>query len=674
MVFKRGIHLWLYAPSREYMRLQDITSLPRGIKRAIMLSTDFILLPSAIYASYLIGRSNLEELSIGAITSVGLVTCLMTFGVFASLGLYREVIRFMGEKAVIAVVEGVSLSTLVFLLTQLVFDGEIEISILVAYWAILLVMVGGSRFVVRSLIHSWIKKKKDNVIIYGAGSSGMQLVSALRKGSEYEPVAIIDDNRSLQKSTVDGINVCSPRKLAALVDKHHVSHVLLAIPSASYSRRAEILEELGSLSVKVLTIPGLKDLVSGKAQIEEVREVDVEELLGRDPVEPDKELMDSCISGKSILVTGAGGSIGSELCRQIIRLKPKRLILLDVCEYALYAIEQEIEAAQVENVFDFELISLLGNVKDGRRIREVMSTFEIQTVYHAAAYKHVPMVEHNVVEGVKNNVFGTLYAAQAARASGVETFVLVSTDKAVRPTSVMGASKRLAELILQGLSQLEGDTTFCMVRFGNVLGSSGSVVPLFREQIKKGGPVTVTHPEIIRYFMTIPEAAQLVIQASGLARGGDVFVLDMGQTVKIAELAKKMIALMGLELKTEDNPSGDIEVEYSGLRPGEKLFEELLIGDNVIGTEHPRIMRAEEMSLPWEEVTGLLNNIDEACEKLDCEKVRELLIRSQAGYDPHDEISDFAWCEATRVKAGKADSAQVVSVFSKKGEKSGAAL
>jgi len=432
----------------------------------------------------------------------------------------------------------------------------------------------------------------------------MQLVSALRKGSEYAPIAIVDDKRSLQKSTVDGIKVYSPDKLSKLIDKNLVSHILLAIPSASQMRRAEIFEKLESLPVKVLTIPGLVDLVSGKAKIEEVREVDIEDLLGRDPVEPNKKLMDSCIEFKSVLVTGAGGSIGSELCRQISRLKPKRLVLLDACEYALYEIEQEIETLKREKGIDFELISLLGNIKDGRRVREIMSTFHIQTVYHAAAYKHVPMVERNVVEGVKNNVFGTLYAAQAARACGVETFVLVSTDKAVRPTSVMGATKRLAELILQGLSQMKGDTTFCMVRFGNVLGSSGSVVPLFREQIKKGGPVTVTHPEIIRYFMTIPEAAQLVIQASALAKGGDVFVLDMGQTVKISELAKKMIALMGLELKTDENPTGDIEIQYTGLRPGEKLYEELLIGDNVIGTEHSRIMRAEEVSLPWEEVEG----------------------------------------------------------------------
>ncbi|MBV1880773.1 MAG: polysaccharide biosynthesis protein [Pseudomonadales bacterium] len=655
------------------MRLQEITSIPRGMKRVIMLSTDFILLPSAIYIAYLVGRSNLNDILVPGFAGVALTTCLITFAMFASLGLYRAVIRFMGEKAVIVVVEGVSLSAGVLLFAQFVFFGKIEVPVLVAYWAILLVMVGGSRFVVRSIINSWARKQKEHVIIYGAGSSGMQLVSALRKGSEYEPVAIVDDKRSLQKSTVDGIRVSSPRKLMALVEKYNVSHVLLAIPSASQTRRAEILALIEPLPVKVLTIPGLVDLVSGKSQIEEVREVDVEELLGRDPVAPDKKLMDSCIAGKSVLVTGAGGSIGSELCRQIIQLKPKRLVLLDVCEFGLYAIEQEVESNKSENDFEFELIALLGNVKDSLHTKEVMTTFEIQTVYHAAAYKHVPMVEHNVVEGVKNNVFGTLYAAEAARASDVETFVLVSTDKAVRPTSVMGATKRLAELILQGLSQLTGDTTFCMVRFGNVLGSSGSVVPLFREQIKKGGPVTVTHPEIIRYFMTIPEAAQLVIQASALAEGGDVFVLDMGQTVKISELAKKMIGLMGLELKTDENPEGDIEIQYSGLRPGEKLFEELLIGDNVIGTEHPRIMRAEEMSLPWEDVTGLLSSIDDACEKLDCEKVRELLIRAHAGYDPHDDISDFAWCEASRTKALKVESAQVVSVFSKKEEKSGVA-
>jgi FlaA1/EpsC-like NDP-sugar epimerase len=404
-----------------------------------------------------------------------------------------------------------------------------------------------------------------------------------------------------------------------------------------------VIRFLEQYPVVVQTIPDITDVVSGKAKIEEIRDVDIEDLLGRDEVTPDRALLADCITKKSVLVTGAGGSIGSELCRQIVRLSPARLVLIDSSEYALYEIERELKQHILRKGLSVELRAVVGSVQKQGRMAQVMRSFQIQTVYHAAAYKHVPLVEQNVIEGVRNNVFGTWYCAEAAIKANVETFVLISTDKAVRSTNVMGASKRLAELVLQGLAKRQKVTRFCMVRFGNVLGSSGSVVPLFRDQIKKGGPVTVTHPEITRYFMTIPEAAQLVLQAGAMGEGGDVFLLDMGQSVKISDLAKKLIRLMGLEVRDDENPDGDIEIHYTGLRPGEKLYEELLIGNQPMSTAHPRIMRGREVSLSWEDVRVLLDRIDEASKDFDCELVRSLLIMAPLDYKPEDTISDLVW-------------------------------
>ena len=415
------------------------------------------------------------------------------------------------------------------------------------------------------------------------------------------------------------------------------------MPSASRERRKEVLRKIEPLGIQVLTIPGMADVVEGKAKLEEFKDVGVEDLLGRDPVDPKPELMNADIAGKIVMVTGAGGSIGSELCRQIIRLNPTKLVLFELSEFGLYTIDKELSEYKAAHGLTVEVLPLLGSVQRVNRIETVMKSFAIQTVYHAAAYKHVPLVEHNVVEGVRNNIFGTYYAARAAINANVETFVLISTDKAVRPTNIMGTTKRMAELVLQALAKKQNTTRFCMVRFGNVLGSSGSVVPLFRKQIKDGGPVTLTHPDITRYFMTIPEASQLVIQAGAMGKGGDVFVLDMGDSVKIYDLARNIIHLSGFSVKDAESPDGDIEIKCTGLRPGEKLYEELLIGDNVSGTSHERIMTAEEAMLDWHELELLLTKLDDACHEFDHESIRQILLKAPTGFNPTDGICDLVW-------------------------------
>jgi FlaA1/EpsC-like NDP-sugar epimerase len=433
------------------------------------------------------------------------------------------------------------------------------------------------------------------------------------------------------------------------------------MPSVSRRARRDVIESLEPLPVHVQTVPNIEDLISGKAQVDDIREIDVEDLLSRPPVAPDESLMQATLLDKSVLVTGAGGSIGSELCRQILRIKPRTLVLFELSELALYTIDKELESLATQMGIDCRIVPLLGSVQDEARVREIMEHFDVETVYHAAAYKHVPLVEQNIIEGVCNNVLGTLRTARAARDTGVETFVLVSTDKAVSPTSIMGASKRFAELVLQALQENANGTRFAMVRFGNVLESSGSVVPLFREQIRRGGPVTVTHPEIIRYFMTIPEAAQLVIQAGGMAHGGEVFVLDMGEPVKIRDLAARMIKLMGLTVKDGDNPNGDIEISFTGLRPAEKLYEELLIGENVAGTEHPRIMRAREDYLSRDEINPLLDELQLAARAVDRRQVRDVLMRAVIEYEPNNGIDDLLWDESEASEA-PADKSKVVNL------------
>lgn len=562
---------------------------------------------------------------------------LLAIPIFIRLGLYRAVIRFMEDRVVFAVVGGVTLSVVLLAAgIALTHTTGFSRGVLVIYWLLAIVYIGATRFLVRSYFRRSERGQNlyKRVVIYGAGRAGTQLAFALRAGQEYLPVAFVDDNTMLQNSELAGLQVYPPDELASLLETKQVDELLLAIPSASRARRAEIIDRLEHFHCKVRMIPGMADVVGGNVTADAIREVEIEDLLSRESVVPDATLLGHCITGKVVLVSGAGGSIGSELCRQIIKLRPLRLVLMELSEFALYSIEQELAALCARGNLNVELVPLLGSIMHQHRNEIVMKSFEVQTIYHTAAYKHVPLVEHNPIEGLYNNAIGTRRMAEAALKAEVETFVLISTDKAVRPTNVMGASKRLAELILQALAKKEGGTRFCMVRFGNVLGSSGSVVPLFRKQIAAGGPITLTHTDITRYFMTIPEAAQLVIQAGSMGQGGEVYVLDMGRPVKIIDLARRMVHLSGLELRDEAHPDGDIAIEVVGLRPGEKLYEELLIGENVEGTSHPLIMRAYEHELPWETLTEDLELLARASQSFDYEQVLALLASLVKEYVP----------------------------------------
>jgi FlaA1/EpsC-like NDP-sugar epimerase len=523
-------------------------------------------------------------------------------------------------------------------------------------WLIMVLLVGSSRFFARWWLGDIYlhragerhlpEERRRNVIIYGAGNAGVQLASALAHGREFRPVAFMDDDVLLHKRKINGLRIYPFSSLSHLIARHQVSDVLLAMPSAKRARKSELIRLLEPYAVHVMSMPGLAEIAQGKVTVDTLQEVDIADLLGRDPVAPDPSLLHADITGKVVMVTGAGGSIGSELCRQIIQLQPVSLILYELSEYGLYQVEKELSRLLDKLPGKPELIAILGSVTDSGRLQKVCKTYRVETIYHAAAYKHVPIVEKNPGEAIRNNVFGTLHAARAALSAEVETFVLISTDKAVRPTNTMGATKRFAELILQAMSLDYGKrhrTRFTMVRFGNVLGSSGSVVPLFREQIARGGPVTVTDARIIRYFMTIPEAAQLVIQAGAMGNGGDVFVLDMGDPIRILDLAKRMIHLSGLEIKDETHPNGEIEIVFTGLRPGEKLYEELLIGDQVSRTGHPRIMRAEEHVIAWAALERLLSALEEAAKQDDFERARELLGEAVAGFVPQCEIEDLLW-------------------------------
>jgi FlaA1/EpsC-like NDP-sugar epimerase len=565
--------------------------------------------------------------------------------IFVRLGLYRAVIRFLGPQAVFAVALAILLSgTLLGLAGFALKIPALTWSVVAIYSCLALLYVAGSRFVVRYyLLTHYIQPTVARVAIYGAGDSGARLSTALATTRAFDPLIFIDDKKSLHGRMVNGIKVYPPEQLPALIKDRNIDRILLALPTLSRRRRREILSSLEPLGVHVQTVPELEQLVTGTASLGDIREVDVADLLGRDSVPPKANLFDACIRDRVVMVTGAGGSIGSELCRQIIGLGPKRLVLFEMSELALYNIQRELHAFALAHSLTVDLIGLIGNAHHKFRLRDILVAYRVQTVYHAAAYKHVPIVEQNVIEGVHNNVISTWYTAEAAHEAEVETFVLVSTDKAVNPTNVMGATKRFAEIVLQGLHRRGSKTRFCMVRFGNVLASSGSVVPLFYEQIKAGGPVTVTHPEVIRYFMTIPEAAQLVIQAGSMAEGGDVFVLDMGKPVRIGDLARRMINLMGLTVRDEEHPEGDIEISYTGLRPAEKLYEELLIGNNVTGTEHPMILRAIEHSMPWERVQSLLEEILVAMSRFDCHRALHLLGEVVEEYKPAPESHDLVW-------------------------------
>ncbi|MES2037749.1 MAG: nucleoside-diphosphate sugar epimerase/dehydratase [Pseudomonadota bacterium] len=625
--------------------MQSLLNLPRLQKQVIAALADAVCLPLmfilAIWLRYETFNVSLFNHYFWLIVS----SSLIAIPVFIRIGLYRAVIRFIDQKIISVVVFGVTLSVLFMAFVAVMLHiTPLSRAVFGFFWAGSILYVGASRFLARAwLLQADMAENATRIAIYGAGKAGAQLATALRAGGEYVCAAFIDDNKSVQGSTIGGVKVFAPELLKDLADRHDIREILLAMPSISKTRQKQILDQLEPLKLKIKVTPSIQSLVNGELRLQDIREVEIEDLLGRDQVEPDARLLSICITGKRVMVTGAGGSIGSELCRQILRQRPTKLVLLEMSEYALYAIEQELTGLRQQLKLDVEILPFLGSILDSAKLDRIFTTCEVETLYHAAAYKHVPLVEHNPAEGIRNNVFGTLSVAQAAMAARVKNFVLISTDKAVRPTNVMGATKRLAELILQACSRRQQHTRFCMVRFGNVLGSSGSVVPLFRKQIMAGGPITLTHPEITRYFMTIPEAAQLVLQAGAMGEGGDVFVLDMGEPVRIIDLARRMVHLSGLEVKSENTPDGTIEIQHVGLRPGEKLYEELLIGDNVEGTSHPLIMRAQENELPWDQLNTLLQELNTACTAFDYAQIRALLLQIVAEYEPQCGIEDLIW-------------------------------
>ncbi len=627
--------------------LLKIIEVPRNVKQTMVLGVDMVFVTLSMVIAYgypFWGRApGVVEVACAALT------LFASAAIFLRMGLYRAIIRFMGQQAIWSIIQAVSYSTLALGAAIFFTRADVPRAMPFVYWALAMCSIGGTRLIVRASYQARLRSSTKNVLIYGAGESGRQLLTALHHGDQYRVVAFVDDDPRAQHSVINGLQVVRPRDLERLVEEHAITQVLLAIPSASPERRREIINSLVGLPVHVRTVPKINEIVGGAANVSQIQDIDLDDLLGREPVPPHPELIERCITDKVVMVTGAGGSIGAELCRQILEASPKELILLDNSEYALYRIERELKELQGRRDTHIETVCLLGSVRDKHRMESIYRTFEVQTVYHAAAYKHVPMVEHNVAEGVANNVFGTWHAAEAARLAKVETFVLISTDKAVRPTNIMGASKRFAELILQGLAGEETDTRFCMVRFGNVLGSSGSVVPLFREQIEHGDPVTVTHPEVSRYFMSIQEAAHLVLQASAMGTGGDVFVLDMGEPVQIVDLAKRMIRLSGHEVAGARETDNTVPIEFIGLRPGEKLHEELLLGTSVSGTGHPMIMRAEEECLSHGQVCVALKELMLRCEAMDCQGITRVLRESVNGFEKHEIRHDHLWVKQGRV-------------------------
>ncbi|MFW8590312.1 polysaccharide biosynthesis protein [Glaciecola sp. 2405UD65-10] len=622
----------------------------RKTKRAVTLVVDSMCIFSSFWLALFIRLDSFTPFFESSYWSIVPIILSLSVFIFIRLGLYRAVLRYMSSQAVWAIVAGTILSTSSIVIIAFFSSIPIPRTMPLIYGALILLTVGGSRLIVRASIGHFSGSNKKPVVIYGAGSAGRQLATGLATGAEYYVSAFIDDDKAKQGSIIQGVPVIDIQELRTLIFEHKAYKVLLALPSASRSRRNQVISQLEHLSVKVQTIPGFKDVIEGNVPDDQIIDVEIEDLLGREPVTPIPQLMAQHITAKAVMVTGAGGSIGSELCRQILKYKPIKLVLFELSEYGLYEIEKELSEYIVKQGLKTTLYPIMGSVQRINRVEAVMKSFGVDTIYHAAAYKHVPLVEHNVVEGVRNNVFGTYYTARAAINAGVETFVLISTDKAVRPTNTMGASKRMAELVLQALEEAKVNTgtRFCMVRFGNVLGSSGSVVPLFRRQIKEGGPITLTHEDITRYFMTIPEAAQLVIQAGAMGKGGDVFVLDMGESVRIKDLAEKMIRLSGLDVKDDKNPDGDIAITCTGLRPGEKLYEELLIGDNVLETFHERILTANEAMLSWDDLSPILDKLDRACHNFDHETIREILLNAPTGFNPTDGICDLVWAQRNK--------------------------
>ncbi|MDT8759716.1 polysaccharide biosynthesis protein [Sphingomonas psychrotolerans] len=617
------------------------------MKRAIALAADAVLCVASVHVAYYL-RTNEWPDMFGPALSPSIAAVALALPLFVVFGLYRAIFRYAGASALKPILQAVALYSVPFALAYTyVGMAGVPRTIGLLQPILLLLFVAG----LRGLAVIWLGRGYRNamaegdvphVLIYGAGASGRQVASALHVSGQVRVIGFLDDDRSLWKATINGLRVYAPADLDKLVTRYAVTDVLLAINRATRTRRGQIISQLKGSGLHIRAMPGVDQLARGTVSFSALKDLEIEDLLGRPAIPPDSELLQRSTRGKVVLVTGAGGSIGSEICRQIMLIEPEVLLLVDSSEYNLYAIHQELlgtlnaGAARVGAV-----VPLLATVRDARRIEEIIATWQPHTIYHAAAYKHVPLVEHNLLEGLANNVLGTLNVAAAARKYGVASFVLISTDKAVRPTNVMGATKRLAEMILQALNADGLPGKFSMVRFGNVLGSSGSVVPLFRRQIAAGGPITITHPEITRYFMTIPEAAQLVIQAGAMAEGGDVFVLDMGEPVKIVDLARSMIELSGLTVREEGSAEGDIAIEYVGLRPGEKLYEELLIGNDPTESAHPRILRAHEPFIGWPELRDALERMRTMIDDGAPAAARELLQKLVVEFEPTSDLVDF---------------------------------
>lgn len=625
-----------------------ILGLPRATKRFVVLTIDMELCVLTVWLAYYLRLGEFVMLTgnslLAAAASIGIA-----LPIFIVSGLYRAIFRYSGWPALLAVARAVGVYGLLYAsIFTIIGVTDVPRTVGIIQPILLLLFVGASRALARiwlgdQYLNILQRATRPKVLIYGAGTTGRQLVDAMANSHEMQVVGFLDDDDRLHGHVLNGQPIYNPADLDNLVPTLSISDVFLAMPSLGRNRRNEILAHIRTARVAVRTLPSVTDLAQGKVSISDLRELDIDDLLGREPVMPNHILLAMNVRSKVVMVTGAGGSIGSELCRQILFADPSKLLLIEHSEFALYSIHQELE--EKLNGRAIVLVPLLASVQDSERMREIISTWHPDTVYHAAAYKHVPLVEHNPAEGIKNNVIGTLRTAQAAAENGVLDFVLISTDKAVRPTNIMGASKRLAEVVLQALADTSTGTKFSMVRFGNVLGSSGSVVPKFRQQIRDGGPITLTHPDITRYFMTIPEASQLVIQAGAMAKGGDVFVLDMGQSVKIMDLARRMLELSGLTVKDERNPDGDIEIQITGLRPGEKLYEELLIGADPQPTLHPRIMKAQENFIGWVELEPKLNALEMALNINDVSVIRSIMQQLVPDYVPNNEIVDWVHME-----------------------------
>lgn len=617
--------------------IKSLLKINRREKRIINVIYDIVAILLSIYFSIVVrlGHSNFqvgqEEILSWSITA------LVTIFIFLRLGMYRAVVRYMVVAALTHILIAVIASSITLMITSFIFHSFLPRSVPFIFAGFAMITLGTPRILIRNYYHQFYRRNKPNVFIYGAGSTGRELTYSLAHGEKYNPAILFDDDPAKIGQVIHGVRVHSGDEFHRLQPLYQPVKLLLATNNINQGERLRLVDRLSNLPIELQSVPSVEDIATGRAQTGEIKDLDVADLLGRTPVDPVPELLSQNITNKNIMVTGAGGSIGSELCRQILKQNPNCIVLFELNEYNLYKIDQELQQAKKHLKYETKIVAALGSVQRQNRVEKLMKAYEVETVYHAAAYKHVPLVEDNIVEGIRNNVFGTWCVAEAAINTGVKNFTLISTDKAVRPTNVMGASKRLAELVLQALSDRQSGTCFTMVRFGNVLGSSGSVVPLFKKQIRHGGPVTVTHPDITRFFMLIPEAAQLVIQAGAIGHNGQVFVLDMGDSVKILDLAKRMIHLMGMTEKIDEEGNkkeGDIEIRFTGLRPGEKLYEELLIGENVTGTCHPKIMTACEESLAWEEMEVVIKQLDSCCHDFDLECIKRILLETPTGYKP----------------------------------------